>query len=344
MNKRFSKILSLGMLVVLTLSLATSGSYGASKKKMLEAYEDIQIEYNGTTLTDADGPLLINNKTYIPLRMLMNYFGDKDIAWDNASRKVKVNSKQNQMEAMYMAQLSTRNSQIASLEQQVKDLKAQLAATKDTTTEDDKVMTKLSKDLDDDYENYDKKDVSVSVSGTATKVNLTVKIDKADWDDFSTSEKNTFMEKICDDIWDEFSKATVDGTIKDGSKTLDSFSVKAGKDVDFDDEDEDDEPDFDSLTSAIVKKYKADWIDEKLVLSLAISGTDTKITYKATLDMSKYDDEWDDLSSSQQKNLMDDIYDDIKAKYSKATITGYLYDSKEKKNVVKYDGSKMTEY
>lgn len=341
MNGRMKKIMTLALTGILTVALATSGVYADPKKKMLEAFDDIQIEYNGTTLSDADGPLLINNKTYIPLRMLMTYFGDKEITWDNSNRKVKVKNKQNSADSMYMSQISTRNAQITALEKEVKDLKAQLAAAKAEADKDELDTSKLKKALNDDYEDYDKKDIAISVSGDTSKIKLTVTLDKSDWDDFSASKKVSFLEKICDDIWDEASKATIEGTVKDGSKALDSFTVKPGKDVSL--EDEDDDPDFGSLETAIVKKFKLDWSDEKLVLSLDISGSATKITYKANVDMSKYDDEWDDLSASKKKSLMDSIYDEIKDDYSKATITGYAYDTKNKKNLAKYDGSKLTE-
>lgn len=340
MNLKSKRILTLALTAALAVSLATGGVYAGSKKKMLEAYEDILIEYNGTTLTDADGPLLINNKTYIPLRMLMNYFGDKEIAWDNTNRKVKVNNKQNPMEAMYMAQLATRNAQIADLEKQVKDLKAQLATAKTETASDSLNLTKLKNNLKDDYDNYDKKDISFSLSGDSSKIKMTITIDKSDWDDFTASEKTKFLNKVCSDIWDEASKATVEGTIKDGSKTLDSFTVKANKDVSLDDDD----PDFDTMASKMTTKFKKDWTNEDLKLSLDISGSASKITYKVSLDMGTYQDEWDKLSASKKKGLMDDLYDEIKDDYDDATVTGYVYDTKKKENAAKYDGSKLTEY
>lgn len=343
MKGQVKKIMATVLAAALVLNLTAGSAIAAPKKKLLEAFEDIQIEYNGTTLADSDGPLLINNKTYIPLRMLMNYFGDKEITWDNASRKVKVKSKQNPMEATYMSQIATRNAQITALEKENKELKAQLAAALADVKKDELDLSKLKKALNDDYEDYDKKDINISLSGDAKKVKLTVTLKKTDWNDFSASEKVKFMEKICADIWDEASKATIEGTIKDGSKTLDSFSVKAGKDVSFDDEDEDEDSDLDSLKTALVKKFKGDWSAEDLLLSLDISGTATKITYKVNVDMSRYDDEWDDLSASKKKRLMDSLYDEIKDEYSKASITGYVYDTKNKKNLAKYDGSALTE-
>ena len=343
MKQGFKQLAKLSLSVVLAASLITGGAFAGSQKKYLEAYDDVQIEYNGANLTGADGPLIINNKTYLPLRMLMDTFGDKSVIWDNAMRKVKIFNKQSASETGYMNQIAQRNARIAELEKEVQALKAQIAT---SGTSSDKKISDLKKDLNDDYEDYDKKDIKISLSGDTSKIKLTVTLKKADWSDFSASEKENFMEKLCDDIWDEFSKATIDGTIKDGSKELDSFTVKAGKDVSLDDGDEDeddDAADLSDLSSAIVKKFKTDWTDEKLVLSLKLSGTKTNLTYKVSLDMSKYDDEWDDLSASEKKGLMDDIYDEIKDEYSKATVKGYVYDTDKGKNVATYDGSKLTE-
>ncbi len=323
---------------VLALSLIAGSTDAAPKKKMLEAYSDISIEYNGTDLADADGPLLINNKTYIPLRMLMNYFGDKEINWDNDLRKVRIKNKQNPMEAMYMAQISSRNAQIADLEKQVKDLKAQLAAAQTTAKELN--LTKLKKALNADYEDYDNRDISITVSGDSEKIRLTVSLSKTDWTAMSSSRKSALLKNICNDIWDEAEDAVIEGTIKDSSKTLASFSVKPGKTISL----EDGDPDFDTLATDLVKEYKGDWSTEGMVLALEITGTESRITYKVTMDYSKYDTKWEGLSSTKKKRLMDDLYDAVLDEYDDATVTGYLYDTKNRKNIAKYDGSKLTEY
>lgn len=335
MNKRR---MTTALAAVVALSLIAGSTYAAPKKKMLEAYSDISIEYNGTDLADADGPLLINNKTYIPLRMLMNYFGDKEINWDNDQRKVRIKNKQNPMEAMYMAQISSRNAQIAELEKQVKDLKAQLATAQTTAKELN--LTKLKKALNADYEDYDNRDISITVSGDSEKIRLTVSLSKTDWTAMSSSRKSALLKNICNDIWDEAEDAVIEGTIKDSSKTLASFSVKPGKTISL----EDGDPDFDTLATDLVKEYKGDWSTEGMVLALEITGTESRITYKVTMDYSKYDTKWEGLSSTKKKRLMDDLYDAVLDEYDDATVTGYLYDTKEKKNIAKYDGSKLTEY
>lgn len=340
MTPMMKRTAATALTAVLTVSLLAGSTYAAPKKKMLEAYSDIAIEYNGTNLADADGPLLINDKTYIPLRMLMNYFGDKDVSWDNTQRKVRIKNKQNPMEAMYMTQLASRNAQIQDLEKQVKELKAQLATAQTASKELN--LSKLKKALNEDYEDYDKRDFSLAVSGNDDKIKLTVSVSKSDWNDMSTTKRNTLLKNICNDIWDEAEDAVIDGTIKDGTKTLASFSVKPGKTVSLDDDDDD--SDLDKLASSLVKKHKGDWSDEGMVLALEISGTKSKITYKVTMDYAKYDDKWEALSSSKKKGLMDDLYDAVMDEYDDATVTGYLYDTKEKKNIVKYDGSKLTEY
>lgn len=338
MHSRLKRMAVMALAAVTTVALATGGTYGVSKKQMMEAYSDIQIEYNGTTLTDTDGPLLINNKTYIPLRMLMNYFGDKDVTWDNALRMVRVKSKQSAMESMYMAQITARNAQIAELEKQVKDLKAQLLLAQTTSKELN--LTKLKKALNSDYGDFEDKDITINVTGDADNITLTLTMTKADWTALSSTKKSSLLKQICNDIWDEADSATIKGNIKTSSTTLASFTVKAGKTITLSDA----APDLDDLAVDVARICKSDWTGAGMVLSLTITGTESRITYKNSLDFTSYGSKWDALSSTSKKRLMDNLYDEIADAYPDATITGYLYDSKGKENIAKYDGSKLTEY
>lgn len=338
MKPRFRKGLTAALTALLSISLLSGASYGISKKNLVEAYSDISIEYNGSNLTDADGPLLINNKTYIPLRMLMNSFGDKEIAWDNDQRKVRIKNKLSSTESMYMSQITTRNARIAELEKQVNDLKAQLAAAETKKTELN--LSKLKKNLNDEYEDYDNRDITLSVSGDEDKIKLTVSLSKSDWSAMTSSKRASLLKNICNDIWDMAEDATVDGTIKSGSTALATFTVKPGKTISLDEDD----PDFDSLASSLIKEYKGDWSAEGMVLAMEVTGSETRITYKVTMDYSKYEDKWKALSSTKKKRLLDDLYDGIMDEYDDATVTGYLYDTRGKANIAKYDGSKLTEY
>lgn len=75
------------LLVVLTLAIfGASAVYGASALTV-KAYPGVTIFYNGKQLTDAQQPLIINDYTYVPLRMVMENFG-KTVTWDGANRQV----------------------------------------------------------------------------------------------------------------------------------------------------------------------------------------------------------------------------------------------------------------
>lgn len=222
-----NKLLIFTLTSILVLSVFSIVSDGAVKKKWVEAYSDIRVEYNGTPLTGSDAPLLIQNKAYVPLRTLMSYFGDKEIQWDAGNRNIRIISKQNPMEAMYMSQISLRNSQITDLEDQVKDLKAQLKTAK-AATMSTKTMRKV---LNAAFGKYDGKTVSFSVSGNATNLTLSVVMSASDWNSFSSYDKARFLNTVCATIYADGSQATITGTVKDGSSTLKTFTVKPGQSV-----------------------------------------------------------------------------------------------------------------
>ncbi|MBU7005981.1 hypothetical protein [Phosphitispora fastidiosa] len=62
-------------------------------------------------------------------------------------------------------------------------------------------------------------------------IRVTIKVDESDWDSFSASEKEDFLQGICDDIWYDFEDADITGTVKEGSSILQTFEASAGDDV-----------------------------------------------------------------------------------------------------------------
>ncbi len=199
-------------LAVISILIFTSiFASAASTKKMLEAYYGVKIQYNGNILTSTNQPFIVNGSTYVPLRMIMDSFGDKSVQWDAANQKVIIANSTSNMEAVYMQQIIDRNKQIDDLKAQIVTLKDDNAYLKDQINNPDLDIDDLEDDLDDKYEDYDDKNISISLDGDKDKVELTVKIDKSDWDDFSDNQKESFLDKVCEDIWDEADDAEVEG-------------------------------------------------------------------------------------------------------------------------------------
>lgn len=338
MKKFKLKKLALVLTVIITMLMFTIFASAASTKKMLEAYYGVTIQYNGNVLTSTTQPFIVNGTTYVPLRMIMDSFGDKSVQWDGANQRVTISNSTSNMEQVYMQQILERNKQIEELNAQIATLKSDNEYLRETINNPEIDINDLEEDLDDKYEDYNDKDISISLDGDNKKIELTVKIDKDEWDDFSQSSKESFLDKVCEDIWDEAEDAEIEGEIKDGSTVLDSFTVKAGKDVelvDFSDT-------LSDFEETLENKFDDDWDDEDISLKLYLSGDEEDIQFEIRLSLTTYEDEWDDLTDNKLKSLMDDIYDELDDEYPDADIDGVVYDTVSKKNIATYNGSTLT--
>ena len=303
MKKRLVLITAL---VLIVATLAAPAAQAATIEKYLKAAYGVQIVFNGTTLSSTNQPFIVNGVTYVPLRMLMDSFGDKQISWDGPNNKVIIASSTSPMESVYMQQITSRNAQIATLQAQVKALEAKLAAAGDVDLDD------LEDELNDTYEDDD---VTITLSGDEEEVTLKIAIDEEDWDALSDSEKEDLLQDICDDIWEEADEADISGTVKDGTKELDSFDVEADDDVSLDGD-----VDLDSLEDSINDDYE-DY--RTLDFSFTLSGDEDDVTINVDIDA----DDWDDLSTSYKVSLLNNISDDIWDEVEDADLSYRIKDS-----------------
>lgn len=325
MKRRFTLIT---LVLLLVAAVAIPPVQAASLEKMLKANYGVQILYNNQVLTSTNQPFIVDGTTYVPLRMLMDSFGDKQIAWDNTARRVLISSSTSQVEAMYMQQISSRNAQITELQNKVKTLEAQLLAAKSSSDVD---LDDLEDDLNDDYEDFEDLDLSITLSGDEDKITLKVSIDETDWDTLSASEKEDFLQDVCDDIWREAEDADINGTVKDGTKTLDSFSVDADDDVSLSD------IDLDDLEDEINDDYE-DY--ESLDFGFKLSGDADDITVNVDIDA----DDWADLSTTKKEKLLQDIADDLWDEAEDADISFRIKDGSSSIKTVNVDAGDDVNY
>lgn len=71
--------------------------------------------------------------------------------------------------------------------------------------------------------------------------------------------------------------------------------------------------------------YKYDDVRFKI----ALSGSSSNIKLRITVDLNKYRYEWDSLTDSERTDYVQDICDDIRYKYKRARIDGYIRDSSD---------------
>lgn len=293
MKRRFALIT---LILLLVAAIAAPPTLAAGSEKYLKANYGVQILYNSQILTSTKQPFIVDGTTYVPLRMLMDSFGDKQIVWDDISKRVLITSGISQMETLYMQQIASRNTQITELQNKVKTLEAQLAAAEDAA--DDVDLDNLEDDLNDDYEDFEGLDLSITLSGDNEEITLKIAIDDVDWDTLTATEKEDLLQDICDDIWDEAGDADIVGTVKEGTTLLDRFSVEADDDVSLDD------LDLDALEDELNDDY---WDYESLDFQFSLSGDEDEITVDIDIDA----DDWDDLSTSDQEELLQDICEDL---------------------------------
>lgn len=324
MKRRFTLIT---LVLLLVAAVAIPPVQAASLEKMLKANYGVQILYNNQVLTSTNQPFIVDGTTYVPLRMLMDSFGDKQIAWDNTARRVLISSSTSQVETMYMQQIASRNAQITELQNKVKTLEAQLAA-KSTSDVD---LDDLEGDLNDDYEDFEDLDLSITLSGDEDKITLKVSIDETDWDTLTASEKEDFLQDVCDDIWREAEDADISGTVKDGTKTLDSFSVEADDDVSLSD------IDLDDLEDQINDDYE-DY--ENLNFGFKLSGDADDITVNVDIDA----DDWADLTDPEKEELLQDIADDLWDEAEDADISFRIKDGSSSIKTVNVDAGDDVNY
>lgn len=277
----------------------------------------VQIDYNGRILTGDAAPFIVNGRTYVPLRLLMDNFGDKTIAWDAATQKVLISSRLGPMDDMYMQQITLRNLQITDLENRIKTLEAENAKLKgaqDDLAYLEDQMEDLSDELMDHYEDYDGKSFTITVTGNTERIELVVSTRETSWDDFTETEQKDFMKKICNDIWDEFGKATITGFIEDSHDTLAQFKVEPEKSItiiaalDL--------PELQTELNEDYGNYNA------MTIVITLTGNEDKVVMTMTVD----DAQWNALTTSAKEDLLDDINDDIWYVLEEADISGTVKD------------------
>lgn len=216
-KKRLSLILAVTMVFSLCiLSAANADTDRVSEN--VQAYRGVRVQYNGQLLTAEQQPYIINNVTYVPLRLLMNNFG-KDISYDNAANKVVIKDKIS-ADAATIANLKEK---IAKLEKENSTLKTENASltTKNTSLanriaaleDDDYELTNMEDELMDDYEDagddyfndYDI-EVDITVDGDEDDIEFEIFLDFSDSNrfddltDVSTTNFKSLMKAVYSDV------------------------------------------------------------------------------------------------------------------------------------------------
>lgn len=246
-QKKKATIVTLSAMLVSGTLLANS-TFAADATKTLKAvYSNIKLVYNGQTVTSSTGqePFVVDGTTYVPLRMAGEALG-KSLYWDASTKQILITDvtssadkatieslneeveELNEQITSLKAELNTANSTLTSKNSTITSLESQIKSLRNALDDDDQDLDDLEDDLNDDYEDYYDLDADITLSGDEDDITVKVKVEEDIWEDLTTTKQKSFLQKIVDDILDEFDDADVSGTVRDkDSSKLISFTVSS---------------------------------------------------------------------------------------------------------------------
>lgn len=316
------KKLTVVILSVLVFSVfITTAVFAEGAFKNLKAwYGDIKIFSNNQQVQMDVKPFIVDGTTYVPLRALSNIL-NKNVGWDQANLRIDINDKPDSYAAnmAYLSQqLVERQIKINELEAKVKQLEAELAKSSTNSLDD------MEKYLNKQYGTYEKIKFDIDLKGNKDDIEVRIYVDLYDystkWKNLSTTKIKGYIKDIVDDILYELKNAKVTGFIEDSDsrKELVDFylNTKGSLVVDIKNSNTYDLEDLEDELNDVYYKYKGVYFD------IFLSGD----KYDIIVDIDAFNDDIDELSTSDIKKYLENICDEIFYYYPDADIEGYIGD------------------
>ncbi len=340
-KKRLAVVLVLAFM--LTMVMGSSAFAATTTLHRVDAYSGVKIVYNGVELTGASQPYIINDTTYVPLRLLMENFGN-GIYWDALNYRVIITSD------------TSKDAQIAALQKKITELEKTIADLEGGDLGDiEDELYDVFEDLGDDYFDDDGIDFTLSLSGDEDDIAYTVKLnfdDSNDYDDLTDVDMDdieSFLDDLESEIYDatedtDFEDADVTGKLSDQDHS--SYYVKFnGSSYDFSWDNGDDLNDIEDAVYDAVDDLDYYFGDDGIYFTLSLDGDEDDLEYYIEFDFSNANDYWDlsDLDEDDIEDFLDDvaaeIYDQIEdTEFEDADLTGELVDNDDSDLYVEFDG------
>lgn len=336
-RRKLSMVLVLAFLLTIGIE---SSAYAVTKPKTVQAYPGVTIYYNGQQLTGASQPYIINDTTYIPIRMLMEAM-ENNIYWDSMNYRVIVTGA-----TATQAALAEKDAEIAALEKKIKTLEAKIDELEGDDIEDiQDEVAEYFEDAGDEYFDDDGIETTLTLSGDEDEISYRIKLDFDDADDYdelrdlSDRDIEEFLDdvesKISDEIEDtHFEDADITGRLSDAN---DSRLYVDAEDGDYDYSWEN-ELDLDDVEENLLDEFEDAgdkyFDDNGIGVSIRLYGDQDELDYLIKLDFDDADD-YDDLADvrgADIESFLDDFEDVIAEEiedsdYEDASITGTLRDN-----------------
>ena len=294
-------------LFVTTAFAAGTGGY----KKITAWFGNIKIIANGKTLESNPQPLLYNNTTYVPIRLISESLG-QSVGWNQKDKVVTISGSTANSDAIIaqknatIATLQTDNTKkaarIAELEAQLKENENRKNASSD-----------LEDYLEDKYSTWKRMDFDYNARGDAGDLKLTIKVDLSEdgsrWNNTDKDDIEDWLDDIYDYVHKEYKNADFSGEIVDsdsrdtlaefessGSRLKISFNKRANAD---------------DLEKDLNKKYGSDlvWYDDSfgsMTAKFRVSANKNRERVNITVTVS---DKYKNVNKSGVKLWISDVVD-----------------------------------
>ncbi|HMM69941.1 stalk domain-containing protein [Gudongella oleilytica] len=313
-NKKFRKIAILVAVMMLVMSFSSTGFASWLDQTIKASYRNISVYVNGTmkqakTATGAVvEPFIVDGTTYVPLRGIAEMLGYQ-VNFNPNTYRIDITG----------VDISALTSQLIQKDARIKELET-LLANKTTYS-----LTDMQEDLVDNYTRFTRSVPidDILVKGKTSDIELRVYVyleDQTDldawYDAYDDGDVKTTLQKMVDDVLDEFPDAKVSGYVQDDydDTKLVSFTVNRG--VISLSKTSTTVSTLADLEDALYDEFKGSYGIE----DFKIGGTKSVIEVDVLVD---YDD-WKALSSTKKTEAKNKVMDFIEDSFPTAGIDGLV--------------------
>lgn len=328
MKRKYSKKLGISLAVIILVMSLTSIGYAAVAGKYYDIKAwmgDLKIFRNGQQIQLADPPMIVNGRTYLPVRAVAEML-NKDVTWDPVNYHVGINDKP--------------GDNVTSLQQQL--FAAQLEISRLNKLIDESKVTSISdleKDLMKRYDEYKDVEFDIDLKGNEKDLEVRIYVDLYDfedeWDDLSDKNITSYLQNIVDHILDKYKNAKIKGFIEDSDrdKELVSFSVSSKGAVSLGKSSSGGS--LSSLESYLNKNYGRFKPNKTITVDFDIELYNRKGDIEVLLYVDKGD--FNELYDSEIQEYLEDLYEEIRYDFDDGEdIYGEVLDEDNKKNIVDF--------
>lgn len=323
--------------VILTLSMASTGFAKTATETLTAYYRNITIFKNGVQVNFQNEPFIVNDRTYLPVREISELLG-KNVTFNPQTYQIDITDVADPNTVMLQTKMIQQEVTIKNLETKIKDLETQLAA-KQTSKPSASTLAAVEDFLNDKYGEDSDVTFNIELNGTNKNVTLEIYVGKNDkqssnkFSKWNNSDKKSYAEDLVDDIIDELKPSKISGFYKDdyAKSSKQNFTVSSSGKVTMGGT-RSSIDDLDDLEDELNDRfYKVDGYNA----TIDVYGDEDDIELDVDIVISDlYDIDWDDL-----EDYLEEIYEFIDYELEPYSIEGTLYDNQGSYSKFNYNSS-----